>query len=137
MYNWFCSRNHHFIYMTDIQPIWRKTQNQSINRLRNSWFTTSFQVCCFWTCIFDVCCYLTWMVFFMFVVFYHECLLLDGCCFFNTNVCYLLIVVFEHECLLYAYCCLWTWMFVICLLLSVNMNVCYLLIVLFVIYHPS
>ena len=90
MYNWFCSRNRHYIYMTEIQRKRRKIPNQSINRLRNSWFTTSFQV-------------------FLFLNMYIWCLLL-----FNMNVCFLMFVVFEHECLLLDVCCFWTRMFVIC-----------------------
>ena len=95
------------IYMTEIQRKRRKIPNQSINRLRNSWFTTSSQV-------------------FLFLNMYIWCLLL-----FNMNVCFLMFVVFEHECLLLDVCCFWTWMFVIRCLLFLNTNVCYLLIVVF------
>ena len=38
-------------------------------------------------------------------------------------------VVFYHECLLFDVCCFWTWMFVICWLLFSKMNICYFLIV--------
>ena len=40
-------------------------------------------------------------------------------------------VVFDHECLLFDVCCFWTWIFVICWLLFLNMNICYFLIIVF------
>ena len=78
------------IYMTEIQRIRRKIPKQSINRLRNSWFTTSFQ-------------------FFLFLNMYIWCLLL-----FKMNVCFLMFVVIEHKSLLLDVCCFWTRIFVIC-----------------------